>query len=84
LCDKEGVHKGTPTVPNAAYFLLDLARVLLATAAIGLFSPEPDYDEPAAPAWPDLTQIALIILAACLFVANVGGIWWLVSTVSER
>lgn len=65
-------------MPTAAHLLLDLARVLIGTAAIGLFSTEPDYDEPAAPtAWPDLTQIALIILAACLFVANLAGVWWL-------
>lgn len=71
-------------MPIAFHLLLDLAHVLLGTAAIGLFSTEPDYDEPAAPAWPDLTQIALIILAAVLFVANVGGIWWLASAAAER
>jgi hypothetical protein len=60
------------------HHILDLARVLIGTAALGLFSSEPDYDEPAAPAaWPDLTQIALVILAAVLFAANLAGVWWL-------
>ena len=57
------------------HLILDLARMLIGTAAIGLFSTEPDCDEPAVEAWPDLTQIALVILAAVLFVANLYGVW---------
>jgi hypothetical protein len=62
-------------LPRPIRFLTALAQVSLGTLALGAVGWSDD-EEPVGPA-PDLTTVALIILAVCLFVANLGGIWWL-------
>ena len=64
-------------------FLAGLAQVSLGTLALGAVGwaddQEPDHHPSVSP---DLTTVALVILAALLFVANLGGVWWLALSVA--
>jgi hypothetical protein len=62
-------------VTRLTRFLISLAQVSLGTLALGA-AVWSDDDEPVGPR-PDMTTVALLILAAILFAANLGGIWWL-------
>ena len=76
---------------SAIRSLANAVAVLLGTLVVGVTGLPPDPDDaPGWPdqdnvqIWPDLTQVALIILASCLFVANLGGIWWLALSLGWR
>ena len=62
-----------------ARFLISLTKVSIGTLALGAVG-WADDDEPAdhhPSVAPDLTTVALVILAAILFAANLCGVWWL-------
>ena len=62
-----------------ARFLISLTKVSIGTLALGAVGWAGD-DEPAdhhPSVAPDLTTVALAILAAILFATNLFGVWWL-------
>jgi len=67
-------------------FLTGLAQTTLGTLAIGVvgWSDDEETADHHPSVAPDLTTVALVILAALLFVANLVGVWWLVAELAGR